>query len=154
MMLGAACVQQGPAQQQTTPTHQTGQIRGTVRFRGTAPATHTEMNSKTPEVCGHEIPVTRLQLSEGNGVRHAFVYLEGIESSESLRPTASLTIEQKGCAYAPHSMVMTAGAPLEIVNDDPVLHNVRASSLSEDRIPHHRRAPANATGPPPAEPPR
>ena len=112
----------------------TGEIRGTVQFRGAAPAVRREVNSKNPEVCGKNVAVTRLQVGANGGVRHAFVYLAGIESSAPPHPVASATIEQKGCEYAPHSMVVRAGAPIEIVNDDPVLHNVHASAMTENGL--------------------
>ncbi len=47
------------------------------------------------------------------GIRQAFVYLDGIDSSAPLRPAATVTIEQRGCEYGPHSMVATAAAPVE-----------------------------------------
>ena len=132
-VLLAACGGQAPSQeQQVAPPAGTGEIRGTVRLRGVAPAPRTETNTKNPEVCGSTVPVTRLRTAPDGGVGAAFVYLDGIDSGAPLRQAATVTVEQKGCVYGPHSMVAAAGAPVEIVNDDPVLHNVHASAMSEN----------------------
>jgi plastocyanin len=134
MVFAAACSPQESQRRPVGLALPTGEIRGTVKFRGVAPAVRSEVNSKNPEVCGKNVAVTRLQIGANGGVRHVFVYLTGIESSGPAHPVASVTIEQKGCAYAPHSMVVTAGAPIEIVNDDPVLHNVHASAMTENGL--------------------
>ena len=132
VVLAAACGHQSSSSQpELEPADQVGRIRGTVRLRGAAPAVRTEVNSKTPDVCGSKVSVTRLQVGPHNGVSHAFVYLEGIESRGPLRPAASVTIEQKDCLYGPRSVVVSPRAPLEIVNQDPVLHNVHASAISD-----------------------
>jgi plastocyanin len=133
VLLLAACGGQAPSQeQQVAPAAGTGEIRGTVRLRGAAPVSRTETNTKNPEVCGTTVPVTRLLTGPDGGVGAAFVYLDGIDAAGPLRPAATVTVEQKGCVYGPHSMVASAGAPVEIVNDDPVLHNVHASAMLEN----------------------
>jgi plastocyanin len=130
-MTAAACSQPEPLRPQAERAQPTGQIRGTVSLRGAAPAARTEANSKSPEVCGSNVAVTRLQIGTNHGVRQAFVYLDGIASSRPLRPAAAVTVGQKDCVYTPRSTVVTAGVPIEIVNEDPVLHNVHASAISE-----------------------
>jgi plastocyanin len=41
-----------------------------------------------------------------------------------IAPVAS--VKQIGCRYVPHVVAVRAGMPLEIVNGDPTLHNIRA----------------------------
>lgn len=114
------------------PSVRTGHIRGTVKLRGPAPVVRTEPTNKSPDVCGKSVAVTRLQLGPNNGVKQAFVYMEGVPPSGQLRSTTLPTVEQKDCTYAPHSTVLSAGAPIEIVNEDPVLHNVHAWAMTEN----------------------
>jgi plastocyanin len=70
-------------------------------------------------------------------VRQAFVYLEGIPSEFSdgpVRARVVTEIEQKDCAYGPHAMTLAAGDNLEIVNHDPILHNVNAKQITADGL--------------------
>ena len=41
-------------------------------------------------------------------------------------PTTPVTIDQKGCMYHPPVFGIMVGQPLEIVNSDPLLHNIKA----------------------------
>jgi len=111
-----------------------GRIRGIVSLRGTAPASRSEPITKDQSVCGSAAPVTRLTLGHDNAVRGAFVYLDGISAAEHARPRLSTQVEQKGCEYGPHVMTLTAGSDLEIVNNDPVLHNVHARQATADGL--------------------
>lgn len=62
------------------------------------------------------------------------MYLDGISASEQARPRLSTEVEQKGCAYGPHVMTLATGADLEIVNNDPILHNVHARQATSDGL--------------------
>jgi plastocyanin len=73
-------------------------------------------------------------LGKDNSVRGAFVYLDGISTHEEARPRISTEIAQKGCAYGPHVMTLPAGSDLEIVNNDPILHNVHARQATPDGL--------------------
>ena len=111
-----------------------GRIRGIVSLRGSVPAQRSEPITKDQSVCGSAAPVTRLTLGHDNAVRGAFVYLDGISTTEHARPRLSTQVEQKGCEYGPHVMTLTAGSDLEIVNNDPVLHNVHARQATADGL--------------------
>jgi hypothetical protein len=39
-------------------------------------------------------------------------------------PTEAALLDQKGCDYTPHMLVMRAGQPLRIRNSDDTLHNI------------------------------
>src|SRR5205823_10054335 len=76
-----------------------GRIRGVVKLIGEAPPVRLEATNKNTEICGPSVPVTRLAVGSQNGVKQAFVYLDGVQSADEVKPAASLTIEQKGCEY-------------------------------------------------------
>jgi plastocyanin len=115
------------------PSHANrGRIRGVVSLRGDAPAEQTEPITKDQSVCGSQAPVTRLTLGKDNSIRGAFVYLDGVPSQGNARPRLSTEVEQKGCSYGPHVMTLAAGSDLEIVNNDPILHNVHARQATAD----------------------
>lgn len=112
----------------------TGRIRGVVTLKGEAPPVRTEKVTENQGVCGQTVPVTRLTLGAEGGVRNAFIYLDGITGTGAPRTQATLEVEQEGCTYAPRSLVMPVGAPLDIVNDDPILHNVHAREVTPEGL--------------------
>jgi plastocyanin len=117
-----------------TPRANRGRIRGLVSLRGGAPAHRSEPIAKDQNVCGSTASVTRIALGKDDTVRGAFVYLDGISTSEPVRPRLSTQVEQKGCEYGPHVMTLAAGGSLEIVNNDPILHNVHARQAAADGL--------------------
>ena len=110
----------------------TGRIRGTVTLAGQPPAARAEATLQNQDVCGHTVPVTRLRLGPGGGVQQAFIYLENVPATSAPRPRVTLEVGQRGCVYTPHNLVFPTGASLEIVNDDPILHNVHAKEATAD----------------------
>jgi hypothetical protein len=113
------------------PAGPTGRIRGTVHLQGAPPAAAFEPISENQNVCGDRVAVSRLALGKDNGVQHAFVYLDGVQSSEKFRPRESLLVDQKNCQYAPHALIVPSGSKIEITNSDPILHNVHAHQVTD-----------------------
>jgi plastocyanin len=109
----------------------TGRIRGVVRLQGNAPSPAFEPTSQDQSTCGDRVQVSRLTLGNDNGVQQAFVYLDGVQSSEKFRPRESLLVDQKNCQYTPHSLVVPAGSKIEITNSDPILHNVQGHQVTD-----------------------
>jgi plastocyanin len=122
-----------PVPDKTTPAASvpTGRIRGVVRLEGDAPDATFETVAENQNVCGDRVPLSRLTLGKEKGVQYAFVYLDGVPSSESARPQQSLLIDQKNCQYIPHSLVVPAGSKIEITNSDPILHNVHGQQVTD-----------------------
>jgi plastocyanin len=118
------------ARREVSPTG--GSIRGTVRLQGSPPAPAFQPVSKDRDICGREVPVTRIALDPKGGIRHAFVYLENAPASQPLRAREAVAVEQSRCAYAPHAIQVPAGTKLDIANGDPILHNVHARQMTAD----------------------
>jgi plastocyanin len=102
-----------------------------VFLKGNAPAAAFEPIAENQNVCGDRVAVSRLSLGKEKGVQHAFIYLEGVQSSESFRPQKALLVDQKNCQYAPHALIVPAGSKIEITNSDPILHNVHAHQFTD-----------------------
>lgn len=103
-------------------------LRGTVRLKTPAPPRARIEPRVDAEVCNAKGPLLdeRLIVSPEGGVANAVVYLlgESLPPPPATLPTAR--VAAKGCRFEPHVQALTAGAELELANDDPLLHNVHA----------------------------
>jgi plastocyanin len=108
-----------------------GEVKGTVALDGTAPKNEPIKMNADP-VCVKENPTPQLQetyvvASDGKSLGNVFVYVkDGLGGYIDDTPTKPATIDQKNCRYHPHVFGMRVGQPLEIINDDPTLHNIHA----------------------------
>lgn len=86
--------------------------------------------TKDEAVCGRRKPSPRLLTGRGNGVRFAVVWIEGITRGKKSRPPGIATLRQSKCEYVPHVLLMGPADELEIVNEDPILHNVHSYDVN------------------------
>jgi hypothetical protein len=109
-----------------------GTVSGTVAFAGTPPAAKPiafGAEKQCALIHGDHPPITEDLVVNPNGtVRDVLVYVTDAVPGEFAAPTEPLVFEQRGCIFAPHVGAVMAGQPIEVRNDDPVLHNVRAQS--------------------------
>ena len=109
-----------------------GTVTGTVKFSGTPPPP-APISFGGEQQCalihGNTPPNAEDIVVNNNGtVRDVLVYVTGEVSGQYTTPTDPLVFEQKGCLFIPHVGAVMVGQPIEVRNDDPVLHNVRAQS--------------------------
>jgi hypothetical protein len=57
-------------------------------------------------------------------LENVVVYVSSGAPDEGQVPAQAVTIEQKGCQYVPHILVLHTNQELKIVNDDQTSHNV------------------------------
>jgi plastocyanin len=110
----------------------TGRIRGVVRLQGAPPPAALEAIKEHQEVCGHDVSLPRITIGDGNGIQDTFVYLDGVQSGASYPKPQSVLVDQRGCQYAPHAMIVPVGTKIEITNSDSILHNVHGLQLTEN----------------------
>lgn len=104
----------------------TGSVQGAVRFVDRYPPPETLQVTKDFDVCGtKKADETFIVSLDNKGLTDAVVTLKGGTQGKAPSP-APATIRQKGCRYVPHVQVVRPGAELEILNEDPLLHNVHA----------------------------
>ena len=110
-------------------------LRGRVVFHGAVPAPQRLLVTKDEEVCGfgyqerHDVIV-----NDAGGLRDAVVYLEGVREGKAWPAGEGRhTVDQRDCVFRPNMLVMPRLADMEIVNSDPVLHNIHAWELMGDR---------------------
>ncbi len=103
---------------------QEGTITGTVRFSGAPPSMTPYKVTYNENVCGGDKSLDRLIVGPDSGVQYAVVYLEGVKSKKGNESASKYTIDQKGCEYEPHVLVVDRGDKFTVENSDPLFHNV------------------------------
>ena len=109
-------------------------LSGRVVFRGAVPAARRLLVTKDEEVCGfgylerHEVVVD----SHG-ALAGAVVYIEGISRGKAWPDETRRVVDQKDCTFQPNMLVAPRWVDMDIVNSDPVLHNIHAWELIADR---------------------
>jgi len=110
-----------------------GSVSGKVAFAGEAPAPETLEITKDTSVCGTEKQFQAVEVSDG-GLANAVVWIDGIASGKDWGSINGATIDQQKCVYTPSIQVMKAGDTLNIVNSDPILHNIHAYHNDKETI--------------------
>ena len=105
-----------------------GAISGTIKFGGTPPAAKTIKTSKDTQQCGAEIPDENLMVGGDKGIKNVVVRLT--EAKKGKKWEAKAVIDQKKCHFQPHVTVAQAGADVEILNSDGILHNIHTYSTA------------------------
>lgn len=106
-----------------------GSIMGTVKLDGTPPKMKIINMAAEPDCAkdhANSPAMTQDVLTGENGaLENVVVYLQGDFSGYKFdEPTTPVTIDQKGCMYEPHVLALRTGQPLDVVNSDPVTHNI------------------------------
>lgn len=109
-----------------------GDVVGKVSFEGNAPKQARLMMNADP-VCmrAHKEPVLSedVIINKNGTLKNALVYVkEGLGSKKFDPPSTKLIFTQKGCQYSPHVLGIQTGQELDVVNEDPTLHNVHSLS--------------------------
>ena len=121
-----------PAPAPQPPSADGGQIVGKISFGGD-PGTPAKLEiNKDVEVCGKtEKLAEALQVDSGGGLANAVVYLKQVKGGAKLAmPKENPVIDQEGCRYEPHVLLAPAGATIDIVNSDGILHNLHTYSTA------------------------
>jgi plastocyanin len=113
-----------------------GVVTGTVHFAGTPPANPT-IDMSEEAACKAKYtgnPVDSQYVVSNGGLGNVFVYVKsGLPAGAKYAPPSTpAVIDQRGCEYHPRVFGLQVGQKLEIKNDDPLLHNIKA-------VPHTNR---------------
>ena len=107
-----------------------GSVAGRVQLAVNSPAVERLMVTKDNDVCGVQPSLSRLMIGRNNGVQFAVISIEGISEGKKFAGGTSALLSQKGCEFQPHVMISGRTTPLEVVNNDRVLHNVHAYDVT------------------------
>lgn len=118
----------GYAAYQGGPVSGGGTITGTVTFAGTPPAPSTYTPAKDTQICGTGVHKGEdVVVGANKGIKYVVVSLTDITKGAALEAKPA-TLDQKGCWFRPHVLLVSVVAPLEILNDDGILHNIHTTS--------------------------
>jgi plastocyanin len=105
-----------------------GSVKGEIRFQGKRPAPKAiDMSEEPACVEAHKGKAHDESLVVGShgGLANAFIYIKsGLEGKTFPVPSQPVVIDQKGCWFHPRVMGIQTGQPLQVINSDPVTHNI------------------------------
>lgn len=105
-----------------------GDLAGTVKLAGKVPPAALLHPTSDHAVCGREPrPSEALVVSPSGGVKNAVVFL-GHERMERWRSPTIFQLDQRRCAFVPHTLIIPPGATVEVLNSDGILHNFHTLS--------------------------
>jgi hypothetical protein len=109
----------------------TGTIKGRITFAGKPPGNAVIRMGVDPKCSALNAGMRVLQesalVAADGSVANVFVRLEGTFARTPI-PTQPVVIDQRACVYRPRVVGVRVGQPLQIRNDDDLLHNVHSSS--------------------------
>ncbi len=59
------------------------------------------------------------------------IFIDGISEGKEIARDVTPVLDQRDCEYQPHILILPLGERLEIVNSDPILHNVHGYELRD-----------------------
>ena len=115
-----------------------GHIAGMVMLKGKRPVSKAFNLITYPEpvFCGRISTGTawrlldQVQVNPEGGLQHAVVLLEGITKGKPFLPSLTPTIEARDCTLTPPVMVVRQQQQLQVVNMDPIIHDVQVYEVA------------------------
>ena len=110
-----------------------GTITGKIKFTGARP-TNPRIDMSEEAACKNKYPApptAETVVVNANGtLANVFVYVKaGLPAGAKYQaPATAVVLDQSGCRYHPHVLGVMVGQNLEILNSDPVLHNIKAKA--------------------------
>lgn len=105
-----------------------GTIAGKVIFMGTAPPPRKIEVTTDQYVCGAQKDAEDLVLSPRKEIRNAVVWIDNPPpNATGPTPAPKVEMDQKGCVYAPHVVLVPVGGTVDFLNGDRLLHNIHAT---------------------------
>jgi hypothetical protein len=108
------------------PVADGGSVAGKVLYKG-APASKKMLITKNNDVCGDgEREIVEVAV-KGGALENALVVIDGIDKGKAWAPPGKKPLlNQKGCRFLPAMLVVPRGGEVDILNSDPVLHNIHS----------------------------
>jgi plastocyanin len=105
-----------------------GTVEVEVKYNGPAKVDKLKVNKDT-EKCGTETMIEHVVVGGNKGLANAVASAPGAKGASK----AKAVIDQHGCKFVPHVVVMQPGE-IEIKNSDDILHNIHTYSTANPSI--------------------
>ncbi|MEO6928341.1 MAG: hypothetical protein ABI190_04170, partial [Casimicrobiaceae bacterium] len=103
-------------------------ITGKVVFVGPVPVEKKIDVTIDQYICGTQKEPGDLLLSPQKALKNAVVWIDNPpHNSAAPAATASMEMDQKGCAFIPRVVLVPAGGTVDFLNSDRLLHNIHAT---------------------------
>jgi len=103
-----------------------GSVSGTITSEGiTLPTPFISIIDEWQEFCGKSIDSEEVLVQSGSkGIKNVLITLRGKEPlpPDKLKPSA-VSFKAEKCRFAPHVLAIERGSFLNLINEDPILHN-------------------------------
>jgi plastocyanin len=106
-----------------------GTVSGKVVFKGTPPPPRAVPVTTDSPACGKEQQAEDLVVGPDKGIKYAVVRLVGakVASEDAAKP---VELDQKGCKFNPHVVIVPKGGTMDILNNDGIAHNIHSHSTA------------------------
>jgi plastocyanin len=101
-------------------TARAGEVKGSIKFAGKAPDLKPLLVTRDQATCGKSVPDETIEAANGM-LANVVVTVKGAPAQPGL---TQVVIDQHKCQYHPHVQAAAAGSALQIINSDPLLHNI------------------------------
>jgi hypothetical protein len=103
-----------------------GSVVGVVRYASKAPARKAIQPTTDSQICSQQglLDESLVVDAKSRGIRSVVAWVEGVQSA--LPPAAPPILDNKGCRYEPHVVVVQLGQKVTIRNSDKILHTSAA----------------------------
>jgi plastocyanin len=112
-----------------------GTVTGRIIFDGEPPP-RPELRVASDPNCvidGPPLLSDAVVVGPDSGLQNVFVYVrDGLGQGRYAVPEEPVVLDQVGCRYTPHVFGVQVGQPVRIVNSDPTLHNVHATTKTSN----------------------
>jgi plastocyanin len=122
---GAVMLAAGPRQ---ATAQGGGTVEVEVKYNG-APVVEKIKVNKDTEQCGKEATIEKVVVGGNKGLANAVASVPAAKGAKAVKAV----IDQKGCKFIPHVVVMNPGE-IEIKNSDGILHNIHTYSTANPAI--------------------
>lgn len=107
-----------------------GTLSGKVNYSGKAAPLKKITPTSDKTVCGAHGPILseELLVDSLRGIKNVVVTLTNITMGRPMLPTGQAVLDQQGCTFRPHVMVVPVGQKVKVVNSDGIIHNIHTYS--------------------------
>lgn len=131
VLAGLLVIPSAAAAYEVAPVAEAGSLTGKVLFKGEVAKPKRMLIAKNKEVCGEGYrEVVEVAVNNNGALTNTVVIIDGIAKGKAWgAQQQKLLMDQRGCRFIPPMMVVPKGGELDILNSDPVLHNIHTYEI-------------------------